>query len=146
MSENDRIVLKAVLAEQKATKASELSDNAYFEIFTAEHILKDFDLSYDEIQSGQVGTGGDGGIDSMYMRIQETSPGVKNTGDMFVGTIHSFCRALLQKYEPLYALAHSSRQCRQAYFSCCPASSSAAFSSPSSQCPGLPSGSLPPCR
>ena len=69
MSENDRIILKAVLAEQKADKAPELSDNAYFEIFTAEHILKDFDLSYDEIQSGQVGAGGDGGIDSMYMFV-----------------------------------------------------------------------------
>lgn len=66
MSENDRIILKAVLAEQKAAKAPELSDNAYFETFTAEHILKTFDLSYDEIQSGQVGAGGDGGIDSMY--------------------------------------------------------------------------------
>jgi len=47
MSENDRIILKAVLAEQKTAKAPELSDNAYFEIFTAEHILKNFDLSYD---------------------------------------------------------------------------------------------------
>jgi len=65
MSENDRIVLKAVLEEQKADKAPDLSDNAYFEIFTAEHILKNFDLSYDEIQSGQVGAGGDGGIDTM---------------------------------------------------------------------------------
>ena len=36
-------------------------------------------------------------------RIQEICPGAKNTGDMFVGTIHSFCRTLLQKYEPLYA-------------------------------------------
>jgi hypothetical protein len=69
MSENDRIVLKAVLAEQKATKAPELSDNTYFEIFTAEHILKNFDLSYDEILSGQVGAGGDGGIDAMYMFV-----------------------------------------------------------------------------
>ena len=77
MSENDRIVLKAVLAEQKATKAPELSDNAYFEIFTAEHILKDFDLSYDEIQSGQVGAGGDGGIDSMYMAYTRNLPGSK---------------------------------------------------------------------
>jgi len=69
MSENDRIVLKAVLAEQKASKAPELSDNTYFEIFTAEHVLKNFDLSYEEIQSGQVGAGGDGGIDSMYMFV-----------------------------------------------------------------------------
>lgn len=36
-------------------------------------------------------------------RIQEICPGAKNTGDMSVGTIHSFCRTLLQKYEPLYA-------------------------------------------
>jgi hypothetical protein len=67
MSENDRIVLQAVLNEQKANKAPELTDTQYFEIFTAEHILKNFDLSYDEIQSGQVGAGGDGGIDSMYI-------------------------------------------------------------------------------
>lgn len=66
MSDNDRIVLKAVLEQQNNTKAPELSTNDYFEIFTAEHILKKFDLSYDEIESGQVGSGADGGIDSMY--------------------------------------------------------------------------------
>ncbi len=66
MSENDRIVLRAVLAEQKDTKAPELSEKDYFELFTAEHVLKDFDLSYEEIQSGQTGAGGDGGVDSMY--------------------------------------------------------------------------------
>ena len=66
MPDNDRIVLRAVLEEQKAIKAPEMSNNTYFEIFTAEHILKKFDLSYDEIMSGQVGAGGDGGIDSMY--------------------------------------------------------------------------------
>jgi len=66
MSDNDRIVLKAVLEQQNNTKAPELSANDYFEIFTAEHILKKFDLSYDEIESGQVGSGADGGIDSMY--------------------------------------------------------------------------------
>lgn len=69
MSDNDRIVLRAVLSEQKSARAPDLSDNTYFEIFTAEHILKSFDLSYDEIQSGQVGAGSDGGIDSMYMLI-----------------------------------------------------------------------------
>jgi len=66
MSENDRIVLRTVLTQQKTVRAPELSDNDYFEIFTAEQILKDFDLSYEEIQSGLVGGGGDGGIDSLY--------------------------------------------------------------------------------
>ena len=30
-----------------------VSDSHYFEIFTAEQILKDFDLSYDEIEGGR---------------------------------------------------------------------------------------------
>ena len=69
MSENDRIVLRAVLAEQKASKGPDISENDYFELFSAEHILKNFDLSYDEIQSGKVGASGDGGIDSMYIFV-----------------------------------------------------------------------------
>lgn len=39
----------------------------YFELFTANQILKDFDLSYDEIGSGIVDGSRDGGIDSAYI-------------------------------------------------------------------------------
>ena len=41
----------------------------FFEFFTAQQILKDFDLSYDEIESGLLGAGGDGGIDSIYLLV-----------------------------------------------------------------------------
>jgi hypothetical protein len=39
---------------------------AYFEVFCAEQLLKDFDLSYDEIEAGIVDGEHDGGIDSIY--------------------------------------------------------------------------------
>ena len=35
-------------------------------------------------------------------RLEEIAPKSTNTGDMFVGTIHSFCWTLLQNYKPLY--------------------------------------------
>jgi hypothetical protein len=44
----------------------------YFELFTSEQILKDYDLSYDELLGGIVGNGGDGGIDSIYMFVNDT--------------------------------------------------------------------------
>ncbi len=47
--------------------APKLTANEYFEIFTAEQVLKDFDLSYDELEAGVVGDGGDGGIDGIYV-------------------------------------------------------------------------------
>jgi hypothetical protein len=46
-----------------------MSDVDYFELFAAEQVLKDYDLSYDELQDGVVGDGGDGGIDSLHVFI-----------------------------------------------------------------------------
>lgn len=46
-----------------------MNPSAYFELFVTEQVLKDFDLSDDEIESGLVGDGGDGGIDSIYLFV-----------------------------------------------------------------------------
>ncbi len=62
MSDNDRIVLKNILERNRTELTSDLSESQYFEVFAAEQVLKDFDLSYDEILTGVVGAGGDGGI------------------------------------------------------------------------------------
>ena len=67
MSANDRIILDKILEQKHQELAPELSISKFFEIFTAEQILKDYDLSYDEIESGIVGDGGDGGVDSLYV-------------------------------------------------------------------------------
>lgn len=69
MASNDRIILDQVLEQQRQNIASSLDAATYFEVFTAEQLLKDFDLSYEELEYGIVSGGGDGGIDSFYVFV-----------------------------------------------------------------------------
>jgi hypothetical protein len=69
MTSNDRIILGQVLEQQRLAIAPHLDLADYFELFTAAQVLKDYDLSYDEIQSGVVSGGGDGGIDCFYALV-----------------------------------------------------------------------------
>jgi len=66
---NDQIILRQLLEDRKRDVAPELSDADYFELFCAEQILKNYDASYDELQEGIVGDGGDGGIDSFHIVV-----------------------------------------------------------------------------
>lgn len=63
---NDQIILAQIIEEKCAESQDELSVAEYFEIYSASEILKDHDLTYDDISYGIVGDGGDGGIDSIY--------------------------------------------------------------------------------
>jgi hypothetical protein len=63
---NDQIILEQIIKERCAESEDELSISEYFEIYSASEILKDYDLTYDDITYGIVGDGGDGGIDSIY--------------------------------------------------------------------------------
>lgn len=67
MASNDRIILDQILESTRTERTPHLSASAYFQIFTAEQALKDFDLSYEEIESGNIGGSGDGGIDAIYV-------------------------------------------------------------------------------
>jgi len=67
MSSNDQIILDQILEQQRAERAPGLTANKYFELFVAEQLLKHCDLSYDEIESGLVDGGGDGGIDGFFV-------------------------------------------------------------------------------
>lgn len=69
MLSNDQVILKEVLKQRQADLTSPVTESAYFELFAAEEVLKDYDLSWDEIQSGIVADGGDGGIDGFYLFI-----------------------------------------------------------------------------
>lgn len=66
MASNDQIILDHLLTERKLNIAPELKDSDFFELFVSEQILKNYDLSYDELEAGIVGRGNDGGIDSIY--------------------------------------------------------------------------------
>lgn len=69
MAMNDRIILDEVLKQRQSEVGPNADPSDFFELFTAEQILKDFDLSYDEIESGLVGGGSDGGIDGIYLLV-----------------------------------------------------------------------------
>lgn len=69
MAKNDRIILDEILKQRQAEVDPGITPSGFFELFTAEQVLKDYDLSYDEIDSGLVGDGGDGGIDAIYVLV-----------------------------------------------------------------------------
>lgn len=66
MNDNSRQLLHIVLQQRQQERAPHLSEQDYFEMFCAEQILKNFQLSYDELQAGIVDGEHDGGIDSAY--------------------------------------------------------------------------------
>jgi len=67
MATNDVIILDKILEQRHADIGPELDPSTFFELFVAEQVLKDYDLSYDELKAGRVGGGGDGGIDALYL-------------------------------------------------------------------------------
>jgi hypothetical protein len=67
MSMNDQIILEKIVEQQRAERAPGLAASKYFELFVAEQLLKHYDLSYDEIESGLVDGGGDGGVDGFFV-------------------------------------------------------------------------------
>lgn len=69
MSTNDALLLDQLVIQQHASVGNGLSSDEFFEFFAAEQILKDDDLSYEEIADGIVDGGGDGGVDSCFFFI-----------------------------------------------------------------------------
>ena len=69
MPSNSQILLDKILHRQHQDRLPESDFPTYFEIFTAQQVLKDFDPSYDEIESGLMGGSGDGGIDGIYFMV-----------------------------------------------------------------------------
>ena len=87
MPSNEVVILNQVLGEKHADIGPELSESEFFEAFSAEQVLKDRDMSWDDIESGRLGGGGDGGLDACYLFVnghhirEDTDPSV------FKGTI-----------------------------------------------------------
>lgn len=68
---NTQLLMKQCVAQEYEEASSFESEAAYFEYFAAAQILKDYDLSDDEIESGLVGAGNDGGCDGIYIFLNE---------------------------------------------------------------------------
>jgi len=71
MSNADRTILKAILEQDWQQRHSDLSRSEYFEIFSAEQVLKYYNLDSDEVESGRVGGPDDGGVDLVYFFLDK---------------------------------------------------------------------------
>lgn len=69
MTTNEIIALNERLKQVRNDRAADLPEDKFFEIITAEQILKDFDLTDEDIEYGQVGGENDGGLDSVYFLV-----------------------------------------------------------------------------
>lgn len=68
---NSQILIKECVA-QSFRDSDEYDDEAsFFEYFSSSQVLKDYDLSDDEIENGIVGSSGDGGCDSIYIFLNK---------------------------------------------------------------------------
>ena len=68
---NDLVLLDLLLDEQQQERDTPLPNDDAFELFACENVLKDANLSIDELQSGIVGGGGDGAIDGAFTFVDE---------------------------------------------------------------------------
>jgi len=66
---NDRVLLNQVLQQRQNEREAPIPEYLAFEIFACEQALKECDLSSDEIMSGVVGGGNDGGLDGIYVLL-----------------------------------------------------------------------------
>ena len=71
MSDEDRIALREIVNQEHAKYSNRLRPDKFFEIFSAEQVLKSrgYDLAPDQITAGVIGNGGDGGADSIYVMV-----------------------------------------------------------------------------
>lgn len=69
MSRNNQILLDEIIKQEKVDLdyTGTLSD--FFEFYSALQVLKDYELSYDEITSGIAGESHDGGADSIFLFV-----------------------------------------------------------------------------
>jgi hypothetical protein len=67
MSDNELELLNQILEERQAQRTVHVPDDRSFELFANEQVLRDYDLSSDEIEAGAIGGGNDGQIDGVFV-------------------------------------------------------------------------------
>ncbi|MBI5727098.1 MAG: abortive phage resistance protein, partial [Ignavibacteriales bacterium] len=69
MAKNDTIILDGILDDRVTQRLPSTKRDEVFEYFAIEQILKDFQLSKEEISIGQIDGRNDGGIDGIYIFV-----------------------------------------------------------------------------
>lgn len=66
MSHNARVILDSLVENQRATRSPDTAIGEYFLLFVCDQVLKEYDLSYDDLTGGMVDGPSDGGVDAVY--------------------------------------------------------------------------------
>lgn len=69
MSKNNQILLDEIIKQEMDAFEEDLSLSDFFEFYSAMQVLKEYELSYDEVGSGICGKSHDGGADSIYLFV-----------------------------------------------------------------------------
>lgn len=69
MSKNNQILLEEIIRQEKENLGQLLDYDKFFEFYSVTQILKDYELSYDEIEAGLTGESHDGGADAIYLFV-----------------------------------------------------------------------------
>ncbi len=69
MAKNDTILIDGILDDRVAERIPSGREDEAFEFFAFERVLRDYDLSVEELQSGWVDGENDGGIDGFYILV-----------------------------------------------------------------------------
>jgi len=65
MSKNDQILIDQIIKQEHKNYPDYKTEDDFFEFYSSSQVLRNYDLSYDEIESGICGTSLDGGADSI---------------------------------------------------------------------------------
>ncbi|WP_445996618.1 AIPR family protein [Okibacterium fritillariae] len=71
MSSNERSLIDHLVHEAQSARAVPYPDDIAFELFAAETMLRERNLSEEEIETGRIGGGKDGGIDAVYTFLDD---------------------------------------------------------------------------
>lgn len=66
---NNQLLLKEIISQEYKDNNQFASLDTFFELFSASQILKDYAFSNEEIESGLIGGGNDGGCDTAYVLL-----------------------------------------------------------------------------
>lgn len=69
MSKNNQILLEEIIKQEKSNMEDSRSIDEFFEFFSCSQILKNYELSYEEIEEGITGKSHDGGADAVYLFV-----------------------------------------------------------------------------
>lgn len=119
MSKNNQILLDEIIKQEMQSLEETASLSDFFEFYSALQVLKDFELSYDEIYAGIAGESHDGGADSIYLFVNgELIKEDEDISEKYKKNVDIEFVLIQSKYEKSFsedALLKLSRLCRNLF-------------------------------